>query len=149
MKYTVKMSCGHEEQIELFGPGTEREKKIQYYQTSGLCKECYRKQVEEREKENIHGFLDIDSFPPLVGSEKQVKWANDIRKEAIINVNVMIKSRKEPEDVAAYEEMGRSLKKVFDVLTDAGQIINKRYSVAPSALKEAAEKIKRNNAKNQ
>lgn len=50
MKYTVKMSCGHEEVVDLFGPGKERERRIQYYETQGLCKECYLKQERDAEK---------------------------------------------------------------------------------------------------
>ena len=50
MKYTVKMSCGLEEVVDLFGPGKERERRIQYYETQGLCKECYLKQKREAEK---------------------------------------------------------------------------------------------------
>lgn len=35
-KYTVLMSCGHEEEVALFGANSEREKKIQYLKTCQL-----------------------------------------------------------------------------------------------------------------
>lgn len=46
MKYTVKFSCGHEAEIELFGPTKERERKIKYYEQYGVCPDCYREQKE-------------------------------------------------------------------------------------------------------
>lgn len=49
-KYTVKMSCGHEDTVELFGKNTERKRRISYYEIYGLCKECYKKEMEEKAK---------------------------------------------------------------------------------------------------
>lgn len=46
-KYTIKMSCGHEQEVSLFGKSTERERKIHYFETQGLCKECYKKKMDE------------------------------------------------------------------------------------------------------
>lgn len=50
-KYTVLMSCGHEDTVELFGKSADRERKIEYFKTNGLCKECYKKQIEEQQAE--------------------------------------------------------------------------------------------------
>ena len=47
-KYTILMSCGHEDTIELFGKTADRERKIEYFKSSGLCKECYKKQMQEK-----------------------------------------------------------------------------------------------------
>lgn len=41
MNYTVTFSCGHTCTIGLTGPGKERESKIKYYETHGLCPDCY------------------------------------------------------------------------------------------------------------
>ena len=49
-KYTILMSCGHEDTIELFGKTADRERKIEYFKSSGLCKECYKKQMQEKEE---------------------------------------------------------------------------------------------------
>lgn len=46
-KYTVKFSCGHEQTVELFGKGSDRKRKMEWYAESGLCSECYKKQMEE------------------------------------------------------------------------------------------------------
>lgn len=142
MKYTVKMSCGHDEQLELFGPGADREKKIKYYQTSGICKECYRRQKKEREKENLNGFIDLASLPALQGSDKQIKWAEDIRSKAVAEINGSIKILSQREAIAAYEEAGRQVKKVFDNITDAAQIIDKRDKLSPDAISYLAKQIR-------
>ena len=47
-KYTVLMSCGHEDTVDLFGKTADRERKIEYYKSSGLCKECYKKKMEKQ-----------------------------------------------------------------------------------------------------
>lgn len=49
-KYTITMSCGHEDTVELFGKTSERERKIEYFKESGLCKECYKKKMAELTK---------------------------------------------------------------------------------------------------
>ncbi|MGN0514402.1 MAG: hypothetical protein ACI4GD_08985 [Lachnospiraceae bacterium] len=49
-KYTIKMGCGHEETISLFGKDTERKRKIEYYENFGLCTECYKKKQDEQRK---------------------------------------------------------------------------------------------------
>ncbi len=151
MKYTVKMSCGHEEEKELFGSSAERERKIQYFQRSGLCKACYKAAQEEREKDNLHGFLNPESFPAFAGSEKQIAWAERIRKEATIYVNAKIKSLHQTceknqgvfaDDMAAFEEVGRQLEKVFNAITDAGKLIDRREAISPDALSNLANTIK-------
>lgn len=47
MKYTIRMSCGHEDTVDLDGKTKERERKIEYFKSSGLCKDCYKKKMEE------------------------------------------------------------------------------------------------------
>lgn len=46
MKYWVDFSCGHTEEIQLFGKVSERNRKIKYYEESGICSTCYREQKE-------------------------------------------------------------------------------------------------------
>ena len=49
-KYRVRMKCGHEEWVELFGRDVDRRKKIEYFESSRLCKECYRNMIQKEEK---------------------------------------------------------------------------------------------------
>ena len=53
MKYTITMGCGHEETIQLFGPTSERERKLEYLKENGLCKEFYRKKMEAKKKNRV------------------------------------------------------------------------------------------------
>lgn len=46
-KYSITMSCGHDEMVELFGPMKERERKIEWFNESGLCKKCYKEKCEK------------------------------------------------------------------------------------------------------
>lgn len=52
-KYNVLMSCGHEDTVVLFGKGSERERKIKYFESHGLCKKCYKKKMIEEKKKMI------------------------------------------------------------------------------------------------
>lgn len=49
MKYDVTYSCGHDGVVTLFGKGAERERKLAWYASSGLCPECYKAQMAEKE----------------------------------------------------------------------------------------------------
>lgn len=64
MKYTITMSCGHEDCIELFGKEKERDRKIEYFETHGLCKECYRKKKEEEAQKE--GFIFNATVLPCI-----------------------------------------------------------------------------------
>ena len=141
MKYTVKMGCGHEEQVELFGSSAEREKKIRYYQNYGMCEECYKQHQED----NLAGFINAADLPELTGSEKQIKWADDIRKKAVITINSGMKVLSQPEAIAAYEEAGRQYKKVFDNITEAGKIIDIREKLSENAIKNLVRQIRDKN----
>lgn len=65
-KYTVTYSCGHEAVVELFGKVEERKKKIEYFEKNGLCRECYKKKMEETAKEE--GLIFNASILPRVDS---------------------------------------------------------------------------------
>lgn len=54
-KYIIKMKCGHEDTVSLIGKNSERERKITYYENYGICKACYKKQMEEKTK--AEGFV--------------------------------------------------------------------------------------------
>jgi len=82
-KYDVNFSCGHKCEIELFGKHDDRYKKIEYYEQHGLCPDCYKKSKDRAIDDKIARFGDL---PQLVGSEKQINWANDIRRKALVKV---------------------------------------------------------------
>lgn len=74
-KYQVTFSCGHIEEMQLFGKVKDRERKIEYWERNGLCSECYRKQQLEAATKKA-GEMGL---PELQGTEKQVAWAQKIR----------------------------------------------------------------------
>lgn len=71
-KYYITHSCGHEEEVELFGPGKERDRRIKQME-SHECADCRAKHATER---------DISrGLSALKGSPKQVAWASDLRDD--------------------------------------------------------------------
>lgn len=88
-KYTVHHSCGHEEIHQLYGPGKERQRKIAWLATTP-CTECYRgAQAEARTAANAQAATANAQagLPALTGSEKQIAWAEAIRRTALIGAD--------------------------------------------------------------
>lgn len=83
--YYGTYSCGHEGRVDIVGPGKDREwKKERIF--SGLCPECYEKQLKEsRNAENAASQKAAAEMelPELSGSPKQVDWANTLRVKTI------------------------------------------------------------------
>ena len=57
MKYSVKFSCGHTATVELVGTYKDRERRIAYYEESGLCPCCYE---AKKESENAQGCEEVE-----------------------------------------------------------------------------------------
>lgn len=49
-KYNVTYKCNHEGTVELFGKTTDRERKLEWLETT-LCPECYARQQAQKENE--------------------------------------------------------------------------------------------------
>lgn len=82
MKITVTHICGHEEEIVVYGPGKQREWRIKNEEKS-YCPVCKMKRFESIVIERLQVITDIDTLPPLEGTEKQVDWANKLRLRTI------------------------------------------------------------------
>lgn len=81
----VNYSCGHSERQQFYGKMTDRERKLSWMER-GVCPECYRKQKEEEKSKASQVAAEqakATGLPYLVGSEKQIAWAETIRKEAL------------------------------------------------------------------
>lgn len=53
-KYDVTFSCGHNGTVQLVGKATERDRKLEWYASCGLCPECYKaKKLAEEAKQSI------------------------------------------------------------------------------------------------
>ena len=46
-KYSITMSCGHDEMVELFGPMKEIERKIEWFNESGLWKNLQQRRKDK------------------------------------------------------------------------------------------------------
>ena len=74
-KYTIKYACGHEGTVDLFGKSKTREYEIKRLE-KGDCPEC---EARLTAKENA-AFAEERGLPELVGTERQVQWANTLRR---------------------------------------------------------------------
>lgn len=78
-KYQVNYSCGHTGVVDLWGKEKERERLIDSWEKTGICKECYKSQVAEK----INKLESEKNLPELQGTEKQIAWAKKIRYQKI------------------------------------------------------------------
>lgn len=90
-KYKVECEkCGESFERVLFGPGKDREWKLSQPQT---CPGCWEKQkAEARGKATAAARAFGESLPALEGSEKQIAWAESLRKVGIEKAEEKLKS---------------------------------------------------------
>lgn len=79
MKYDIVYKCGHMGTVELFGKNAERERKLQWYRTQAVCPDCYA--AEKRA--TLNDIASEYNLPELIGSDKQIAWAEKIRTDYI------------------------------------------------------------------
>ena len=86
MKYDVTYSCGHTATVVLFGKSEDRERKLHWMETDGMCPDCYREwQCEENNRKVREALGDI-LLPQLTAkSEKQLAFAESKRSEYILD----------------------------------------------------------------
>jgi hypothetical protein len=72
--YDITYTCGHTDRINIIGPHRLRAAHIDSLE-SGACFECYKAEKHQAACEQAEA-LDL---PQLVGSEKQVAWAETLR----------------------------------------------------------------------
>jgi len=109
MKYWIKRTCGHEEQIELFGKTSERDYLLEK-ESHKLCRECY-------EKEQNKNCNEVE----MPYSEYKNKYANcktkansyDKAKKTIIVYVPKTTSEVKPE-TGNIEDRKEAIKKVAD-----------------------------------
>lgn len=91
----INYSCGHTDRIQMYGPTRNRESKKKWMER-GICTECYRKQKEEERAKASRVAAEqakSSGLPELVGSEKQIAWAETIRKNALASAQNNVLSR--------------------------------------------------------
>lgn len=90
-KYTATYKCGHEEQVTLFGPYSERERKLDRMGNT-LCPHCQREQNEQR------------TGITLQGTDRQANWAYDIM-ERVNKLFDQLAAQIKQEYIAALEQV--------------------------------------------
>lgn len=95
--YTINHCCGHTSEVQLYGPGKNREWRISQMEQE-LCPECQAAEYARKSAEAAEKAKEME-LPQLTGSKKQIAWAETIRMDFvkeyeeehvndIINVNV-------------------------------------------------------------
>ena len=84
-KYTVTHRCGHNHEYQLFGPNSERDRKLDWLQDQ-QCPTC-RKITDEKRRAEVNAKAAADNLAmgcvPLTGTEAQVGYAEAIRNEVL------------------------------------------------------------------
>lgn len=150
MKYDIKFSCGHEETIELFGNGKERERKIAYYEEYGVCSECYRKHLEDVAKHNAD-FCNDQGLVITIGSSAQVREAYKIAANFFTEFDRAVKGTKEfasghPEEAERAQkdiDHGFAVKALATTKTKADFWIDNQY--VAGIFKVLSKELKANN----
>ena len=107
--YNGTFSCGHEGRVNVIGKIKDRQWKIDRA-FNDMCPECYQKWLqEEYERKNQEALEEAKEMdlPELIGTEKQVAWANTLRKNFIDTVEKRIENLKEkskPKKAKRYSE---------------------------------------------
>ena len=75
-KYDITYSCGHKGEVILVGKTAERKRRIEWYESTGLCPECRKTEIvklaDKLEKEL--------NLPTIEGvSKKQIDYARSLR----------------------------------------------------------------------
>ena len=83
--YYGTFSCGHDGRVNIIGPTKDRQWKADR-QFEKMCEECWKKHLKEkRQKENEEAekLAKEMELPELIGSPKQIAWANTLRQKFI------------------------------------------------------------------
>jgi len=89
-------ACKREFEVQLYGPMRDREWKVEHY--NWLCDDCKARQREEEARKAAEQSKAME-LPELVGTEKQVKWALQIRLNAIKEIEKQIEVEKAVEGI--------------------------------------------------
>lgn len=144
-KYTVTYKCGHEGQVQLFGKAAEREQRIEWYETSALCPECFRGQTEQKRlaaSQQAAQWANAEGLPNLVGTTDQILWAESIRYDRISAVREYVQqiAAQDVDDEQRLAKMVAALEEAVVWLgqqTGAKWWIDRRDSLANELLMES------------
>jgi hypothetical protein len=130
-KYTVTRACGHEETISLIGKTKLREWRLENVEPNKPCYECWQaEQARKREEENRQAAeaAQGQELPALVGTEKQILWAETLRQKFMADIEKIIDAI--PEDKKDNSEAVLLVKAVDSIMakTSASWFIENRFT---------------------
>ena len=76
--------CSTSYTVQLYGPGRDREYKLEHYDWT--CADCKEKARQEENQKAAQANAE-SGLPQLTGSEKQIAWAETIRKQKIATLD--------------------------------------------------------------
>ena len=95
--YVMEYRCGHNERVQLYGKCDERKRRLEWAKDNKDCPDCYKaKMGQERQQQNERAASLINEigFANLIGSEKQIAWANTIRQKCYEELTKMLQEEK-------------------------------------------------------
>ena len=84
MYVDITFSCGHTRPVSITGKSDEKQRKIEWLETQ-KCWECQCADKAQKAKE----ISNMYSLPELVGSEKQITWAEHLRSDRYLHILAM------------------------------------------------------------
>ncbi len=95
--YYGNFNCGCDGRVNIIGPTKDRQYKADR-RFDNLCESCYQQSLIEQNRASEKQSLKLD-LPSLIGTEKQVSWANTIRVNFYTEIMQKI-DNKETQDIA-------------------------------------------------
>ena len=84
-KHDIKYTCGHTGTVNIIGPHRSRQSRIAYLE-SGECFDCFKQHSSEVAREQAREL----ELPALVGTEKQVAWAETLRLAKLEEIEAVV-----------------------------------------------------------
>lgn len=84
--YEIKGICGHTFRKQLYGKTSSRLSYVEWANNNLECPDCYKAGIEKKRQEQADKAKQEaikENLPELEGSEKQIQWAETIRKSKI------------------------------------------------------------------
>lgn len=97
-RHTVTHACGHTQDHQLYGPYKDRDRQAARLADTA-CTECWRADQDRQHREaNAAAAIDnaAAGLVALTGSEKQVAWAESIRKPILAALDALPADLKHP-----------------------------------------------------
>jgi uncharacterized iron-regulated membrane protein len=135
--YSVTHTCGHTAEHNLVGPGKQRDSKIAWLrrQPCWACHKAAEKVARDAANVQASAANLAAGLPALIGSEKQIAWAESIRAKALASIRNVAKRLGEGKQEQA-DSLGIALEDLNArraAISDAGQAARLQLETETSA----------------